>query len=309
MTARSRRVRVRVPATTSNLGSAFDVLGMALTLYNEVELEQDGTLGPCRVEIRGEGQDTLPTGETNEVARLLREGTSVERYRIRVRMRNAIPVARGLGSSAAARVAALMLRLRTLGKWPELAESVLSQATALEGHPDNVVPALLGGLRLSVNDGGRLVHVALREPRPSDLKVVVCIPDFELPTAKARKVLPARVKRADAVFNSGRVGLLAYAFQTRRYSLLKTAMQDALHQPYRRPLVPGMGQVLEAADAAGAFGAALSGAGPTMLAFAPPANAQRVGRAMRKAFLARRIESRALVLDVDGKGAVMSGLP
>lgn len=296
---RPRRVLVRVPATTSNLGSGFDVLGLALTLYNELEAVSTSGAGNL-VRVEGEGSDTLPRDENNEVARVL--SSRAPRLAADLRLTNRIPIARGLGSSAAARLAALLAARALAG--PE-GDDVLEAATALEGHPDNVVPALFGGVRLSVRDGGAVVQVALRSPSPRDLKVVACVPGFELSTEKARRVLPARIPRSDAVFASGRVGLLAHAFDARRYDLLKTAMQDVLHQPYRAALVPGMKQVIEGALAAGAFGASLSGAGPAMLAFAAPGKAGRVGRAMQKAFLAKRVDSRVLVLDVDTKGAVI----
>lgn len=299
------RAWARVPATTSNLGSGFDVLGMALTLYNEVEIEL-GTgepKGMCVVQIEGEGAGTLPKDETNEIARVLRRHGYAGGYNLRVRLKNAIPVARGLGSSAAARLGALMAAA-ALGDFDD--EWVVERACELEGHPDNVVPAFYGGLRLSLHDGERLVHVPLREPK--DLAIVVCVPEFELSTERARKVLPEKVAHADAVYNSARVGLLVHAFEKRRYHLLRVAMQDALHQSYRRPLVPGLRHVIDGALKAGAFGAALSGAGPSVLALSPPAKAQKVARAMQKVFLKWRAESRALVLGIDTKGAQAKSL-
>ncbi|MBI4425610.1 MAG: homoserine kinase [Elusimicrobia bacterium] len=300
-------VRVRVPATTSNLGPGVDVFGRALSLHPELELRVSTTRGEALVEIEGEGASTLPRGEDNEVVRVLRRVCHIANG-LRLRLTNRIPVARGLGSSAAARLAAL-LAARAVWKEPSTEgdsrenDSLLDQACALEGHPDNVVPALLGGLRLSVRDGDRLLQVPLKSPK--GLAAVVCVPDFELSTEKARAVLPATVDRADAVFTSGRVALLVHALETGRYELLRVAMQDVLHQPYRRALVPGLRTVLEEAAAAGAFGAALSGAGPSVLAFAPRgARAAAVGRAMQRGFLNHRIESRALALDVDRKGAV-----
>lgn len=302
MTGSMRSVLVRVPGSTSNLGSGFDALGMALTLYNELEVSLTGGSG-LLVQVAGEGRDTLPRDETNEVARLLRAHGL--RGAATIRLVNGVPIARGLGSSAAARLAAL-LAARALSS--RGGGDVLETAIALEGHPDNVAPALLGGLRLSVQDGGSWLQAPLRNPSPRELKVVLAVPDFELSTEQARRVLPKKVPRADAVFESSRLGLLVHAFERRRYPLLKTAMQDALHQPYRQRLVPGMARVIDAALAAGAFGASLSGAGPAMLAFSPPAKAGRVGRAMQKAFLARRVESRVLVLDVDTKGAWLKRL-
>ncbi|MCX5787585.1 MAG: homoserine kinase [Elusimicrobia bacterium] len=296
------RVRVRVPATTSNLGAGFDVLGMALTLYNELEVSVRPGVPGCVVVVEGEGKGSLPADETNEVARVL--GLSSSRQ-VEIRQNNGIPVARGLGSSAAARLGAV-LALRALEPGRKDDDWVLSRALSLEGHPDNVVPALLGGARLGLQDGGRVVNVPLRAPR--DLAAVVCIPAFELSTEKARRILPRRVPRADAVFTSARVGLLVYAFERRQYQLLKTAMQDVLHQPYRRRLVPGMSEAIDAAYAAGAFGAALSGAGPSVFALAPKRSGASVGRAMEKAFHRRRVASRALTLGIDTRGATVTRL-
>ena len=299
--ARPAGVRVRVPATTSNLGPGFDVLGMALGLHNEVDVfPRPG--GPVDLEVLGEGADAIPRDETNEFLRALRRGGLSGG--VSIRMRNAVPVARGLGSSAAARVCGLLAAqaLHAPGR-PTDRTLLLATARALEGHPDNAVPALLGGVRLIVPGNADLVQIALRAPR--ELRAVVCVPDFELSTPRARAVLPARVRLEDAVFTASRVGLLVYAFEKRQYPLLRVAMRDVLHQPYRRKLVPGLGEAIAAAEDAGAFGAALSGSGPTVIALAPPARAAVVGRAMQKAFLARRIESRHMALDVDTKGAVV----
>ena len=270
---------------------------MALALYNDLEVDVAPGRPGCVVRVEGEGSGTLPADATNEAARVL--GLS-DTCSVSIRQVNRIPVARGLGSSAAARLAAVLAR-RLLLRGKEDDDQVLGLVQALEGHPDNVVPALLGGAHLCLQDGGKVLHVPLRAP--TDLAAVVCVPAFELSTEKARRILPARVPRADAVFTSARVGLLAYALERRRYELLKTAMQDVLHQPYRRRLVPGMSEVIEAALAAGAFGAALSGAGPSIFALAEPGRATRVGRAMRRAFAGKRVDSRALVLAIEGKGA------
>ena len=275
---------------------------MALTLYNELEVEVRPGKPGCAVTIEGEGADSLPADGTNEVARVLGLSSAC---RVEIRQKNAIPVARGLGSSAAARLAAVLVQ-RALAPWGKDDEWVLARAIALEGHPDNVVPALLGGAQLSLNDGDRLVRVPLR--RPQGLAAVVCVPAFELSTEKARRVLPRRIPRADAVFTSARVGLLVYAFERRQYHLLRTAMQDVLHQPYRRRLVPGMTAAIEAAEAAGAFGAALSGAGPCIFALAPERRAAAAGRAMQKAFARRGVASRSLTLGVDTRGAAVTRL-
>jgi len=296
------RVRVRVPATTSNLGPGFDVLGMALTLYNDLEVERLPGRGPALVEIEGEGADALPRGESNLVVRAFRTVLPRRAFPslLRFRMRNRIPLGRGLGSSAAARLAGLMAGATFRGTpEPRLRDLVL-KACRMEGHPDNAVPAFFGGLCASLYEGSALRFVRLR--RPAGLAVVVCVPDFEVSTEKARRILPRRVSLETSVRTSARLALLLAAFERRRYELLRTAMDDVLHQPFRKRLTPGMDSVISAALSAGAFGAALSGSGPTVLALAPTAAAAAVGRAMTRAFSRHGLRSRARILRVDSRG-------
>ena len=297
------RVRVRVPATTSNLGPGFDTLGMALKLYNEIEVAWLREPGEVFTDIEGEGSARLPRGEKNPIVQAFRMILPKSRfpYALRVKMTNRIPLARGLGSSAAARLGGLLAAaaLRDFRN-PGVAD-VVSRACALEGHPDNVVPAFHGGLCASIWDGGQPVWLRLKLPR--DLGVVVCLPDFEVSTEKARKLLPAMVPFRDAVHNASRVALLIGALERGEMGLLKIAMEDVLHQPYRRPLMRGMDAVIAAAVRAGAFGAALSGAGPSILALTLRGPKQaKIGRAMQKAFFRSGVESRYLALDVEPAG-------
>lgn len=288
-------VRIRIPASTSNLGPGFDVLGMALTLYNEITVEPSEKL---LVEIRGEGSGSLPEDAGNLVVQAFR--TLLPRQGFRFRMTNRIPLGRGLGSSAAARLGGL-LAAAFLGKLKASPSEVVLRACALEGHPDNAVPAFFGGLCASRYEDGKLQYVRLRQPK--GLSVVACVPAFEVPTEKARSILPKQVPLSVAVQTSSRLALLLAAFEHGQYDLLRTAMDDVLHQPYRKRLTPGMDGVIEAALRAGAFGAALSGSGPTVLAFAPKNRAGAVGRGMVRAFRRVRIASESLRLRVDADGA------
>lgn len=303
------RIRVRVPATTSNLGPGFDILGMALKLYNEVELRVLPDMGDDVVEVVGEGVDSIPTDERNMVLKAARFVLPrAERGNaFFFRLTNRIPVARGLGSSAAARLGGVLAAhafVQGAENWNKKDEYPLDMACNLEGHPDNVVPAYHGGICASVKDGNQPRFFQLRTP--SDLACVVCVPDFELATEKARKVLPQKVSREDAVSTASRVAFLVGAIEQRRYEWLKFAMKDVIHQPYRRPLIPGMQSVIDAAMKAGAYGAALSGAGPSIFAFAPHGHkAPLIGRAMQKAFLRFRSESRYRVLDIDRRGVAV----
>ena len=169
----------------------------------------------------------------------------------------------------------------------------------MEGHPDNVAPGALGGIVIAALDGGEVARARIEPPR--DLAAVVAIPDFPLPTPKSRSVLPARVERRDAIFNAGRVGLLVAALQQGDYSLLRIAMQDRLHQPYRTALVPGMEAVLDAAAEAGALGAALSGAGPAALALVGGPGVAVAG-AMQQAWAKEGIAARTLILGLAAEG-------
>ena len=289
-------VRVSVPASTSNLGPGFDCLGLALDLRNELTLsleDGDGLL----VELEGEGAATLPRDATNllvKAARLvLPPGLP---GRLVFRARNRIPLARGLGSSAAAAVAGLWAGAHLLGTLRRSEDELEAMAAALEGHPDNVAPCVHGGLTASVD--GRASRLEI-DPA---LSSVVCVPDFELLTKKARAVLPSSVPLADAVHNVGRAVLLARALESGHVGRLAELMQDRLHQPYRSRLVPGLSEALAAAVEAGAAGAALSGSGPSVFSFIAGGNGARVGEAMRRAFAKRRVSSRWLALDVDREG-------
>jgi len=295
---RHRRVSVLVPATTSNLGPGFDVLGLALGLYNELDVDVLDSKGPDWIEIHGEGAETLPRDRRNLVLRLLRERLPkpLRGNRLRLSMINRIPLARGLGSSAAARLSAVLAAQALAGKLDR--DAALAEATRLEGHPDNVAPALHGGLCMATGHGDELRVVKLGVP--SSLRAVVCVPAFELSTAKARAVLPARVPREDAVTTSGRLVFLLHSIQHRDFGALGWAMDDVLHQPYRRRLVPRMQRVIDAAKRAGAFGASLSGAGPSIFAFAPKQRQAAVGRAMARAF---GRGSRSLAIEIDSEGA------
>lgn len=301
-----RLVRVRVPASTANLGPGFDALGMALGVYNEIEVEVTG-IG-LTLEIEGEGAERLQAlGKQNLVARAV-TGTLEKLGRqadgLRVRMVNHIPLSRGLGSSSAAVLGGVVAAAALAGA--SLApEEVLDFALPLEGHPDNITPALLGGLTVATVVNGKVRCVKL--PVPEGLSAVAVIPEFHLSTAKARRALPLTVPRADAVFNVGRVALLLAAMQTGRLELLREAAQDRLHQPYRAPLVPGMHEVLAEGEAAGALACFLSGAGPTLLAFVIGDGAG-IGERMAACWKERaNVTARALLLPIDRDGLRVEG--
>ena len=292
-------VKVSVPATTANLGPGFDALGLALSLYNEVEMEESGE--GLDISIIGESGDNLPTDEDNIVYRgateIFRE-VGYEPKGIVIKLINNIPVARGLGSSAAAIVGGLVAANVLSGNRLS-SKQILSTALGLEGHPDNITPAAVGGLTVSCMVGSEINYIKI--PVPDGLRAVVAVPDFTLTTGEGRKRLPATVSLQDAAFNLGRASLLVAALSGSHWEMLKIAMQDRLHQPYRSDLVPGLEEVFSAALDAGAWGAALSGSGPSVIAFADD-KAEVVGKSMVEAFSAHGVVSEAKVLEVDREG-------
>ncbi|GGG74184.1 homoserine kinase [Paenibacillus radicis (ex Gao et al. 2016)] len=259
-----KRVLVKVPASTANLGPGFDTLGMALSLYAWIEMSP---AKETTFRLHGEQMQGLPTDKTNllyKVAQLVFKEAGVQMPELHIEMYSEIPLTRGLGSSASAIVGSLVAANALIGS--PLSEDKLFQiATSLEGHPDNVGASLFGGIVVSAWDGEQADYVRLA-PHPK-LETLVAIPAFQLSTEKARHALPSQVSMADAVFNVGRSSLLVAALASGELGLIRHAMRDRLHQPYRAALIPGMTAILECAADNGALGAALSGAGPTLIAF------------------------------------------
>lgn len=299
-----RQIRVTIPATTANLGPGFDCLGMALSLHNEIRLVAiDKGL---EVSVTGEGASRLPTDETNLVAQaadLLFQRIGRRPPGLRIVQHNKIPVSSGLGSSAAA-VLGGILGANALVDGHFSSSELLSLAAELEGHPDNVAPALHGGLTLINRDEDQLLVELIPVPR---LEVVVVLPDFELATSKARSVLPKRVPMSDAIFNAARTALLVRALEAADFARLSVAVQDRLHQPYRLPIIPGMTEAFESARQAGAAAVALSGAGPGVVAFASDGH-QAIGQAMKEAFVSAGLPSRIWILPVDLAGSQIESL-
>ncbi|ERN41873.1 homoserine kinase [Rubidibacter lacunae KORDI 51-2] len=289
-----------VPATTANLGPGFDCLGVALQLYNKFLFAPASKTSICAI---GPEADRVATDERNLLYRAYRryfDELGWETPPIAIEIRMGVPLARGLGSSATAIVGGLVAADRIAGsqlKSDELAD----MATAIEGHPDNVVPALFGGCCLSASDDTGTTTCQL--PWHDTIVPVVAIPDFELSTAAARAVLPDEFSRADAVFNVAHFGMLVRGLATGNGDLVRVGMSDRLHQPYRLPLISGWEQVRSAARAAGAWGVAISGAGPTLLALTPSDRAPAVADAMAVAWRAKGIEAIARPLALDRRGA------
>lgn len=293
------RVRVRVPATTANLGPGFDCLGLALDWWNTIQVERIPR--GLEVECHCEGME-LPCDDQNLVIRSMQDVYRRARRKLpplRVRIDCDVPVGRGLGSSASAIVGGVVAANVLLGE-PFSKQELLEFATGLEGHPDNVAPALLGGLVIAIADRRALKTLRISVPR--NLECILFIPTKPLSTKVARNVLPREVPREDAIFNVGRAALWMAALHTRQWDWLDLATGDRLHQPYRSKLVHGMDALFDAARRAGARGVALSGAGPSVIAFAD-CRAGPIARAMQRAAARIGLEGRTHVVGTSARGA------
>lgn len=297
-----RKAIARIPASTTNLGPGFDVLGLALQLYSTVELEEIDS--GIEILVSGIDSEIITKGVDNiayRAANAVFEQIGYEPKGLRLRIKNGIPAIRGLGGSGTAILGGL-LTANALCNEPLSESELLNIATKLEGHPDNVAASLLGGLVVSlVLDGG--VHTIKLDCQPN-LSVAVAIPDFPVSTTRARSVLPDTVKFSDAVHNVSCSSLLVAAFATGNLDLLPLAMRDQLHQPYRSSLIPGFDDVAEAAMGAGALGIALSGAGPSIAAYCIRAE-QEIAIQMNQAFAMNGVSCNVKILSIDSAGAAV----
>lgn len=305
------RCKITVPASTANLGPGFDVLGMALSLYNQLDAVAEGWtsrfIPPAnaieRLDVFGEGAGLINIDDRNFLVKSAWEVFGREgKYPVKLRliMNNQIPVGRGLGSSASAIVAGLLLAYTLLDK-PVDTPTLIRQAAEIEGHPDNILPVVAGGVVLGFRtDKGEIRYRRMDNP---EVQVVLAVPDYYLPTIQARKVLPQQVPLEDAIFNLSRLAYLVSSLQAGDLAGISQAMQDRLHQPYRAALIPGLLVTIAAAEGAGAYGAALSGAGPTIMALANPGNAARVAEAMQQSLQTAGVKCKIISVPPSSRGA------
>jgi homoserine kinase len=290
---RSQRAKVRVPATSANLGPGFDCLGMAVDIWAEVTVEaQPGAMPPA-------GGGIQATVEEAALALYEAAGAPAPVGLAVGWAGGQVPLARGLGASACARVGGLMAANALLGE-PLSAEEILALAARLEGHADNVAPAIFGGLQVVVEEGGQLVHLGTTVP--AGLKAVLLIPEMALPTDESRRLLPRKVSREDAVHNIGRAALLMAALGHGRLDLLDVATRDRLHQPARGRLFTAMDDVFSAARQAGALCVYLSGGGSAILALTKGGE-EKVAQAMKRAAKASGFGATSLITAPSERGA------
>lgn len=254
-------IKFKIPATSANLGAGFDALGLAVTLYNEVQVSEVDELF-----IRSLDETQIPVDETNLVYTTIRHFYNIcgkKIYGLRIEQLNRIPITRGLGSSSACIVAGLLAGNMLLGE-PMKLDDLVDLAAQMEGHPDNTTPALLGGIVTAVFDGKKVHYV--RQEVDSRLRFIAIVPDTQIRTAESREHLPKKVLFSDAVHNLSRAALFSSSLLTGKYENLKVAVDDTLHQPYRMPLISHAKEVFEKCYDLGAYAAYISGSGPTIMA-------------------------------------------
>ena len=310
------KTEIIVPASTSNLGASFDTCGLALSLYLRVEAEARER--GFEIVLTGAGAEKLPRDETNLIVRAALHTAQQRRREISgaiLRVDNQIPLSRGLGSSSAAIIAGISIYEALSGERLS-EEEFFDYALHFEGHGDNLAPSALGGLVVAVvkeyfdySGNERRSLVAVKRRWPEELRIVLCVPEIEMETAKMRAVLPRMVTRHDAVYNLQRASLLQAVIAERLFDLLREALRDRLHQPYRAPMAPGLGEVLklndETAAHPGLLGVAISGAGSALIAFATE-NCDAIAETMNARMAACGVTSRAIEVKVDNRGRVVN---
>lgn len=285
----SDSVSVRVPATSANLGPGFDCLGLAVDLWGTITISRSGESTP----------DEAMESMAHNAARRLFDRIGEDTRSLHAAYNGDLPIARGLGASAVARVGGLVAANELAGGRLD-DEELLALATDLEGHADNVAPALFGGFQIAIVEGERVMHV--RAWMPSALKAVLYVPEMRMATKDARRVVPDSLSRQDAVFNAGRAALLVAAMANERLDLLDAATQDRLHQRQRSELMPAMFPIFEAAKAAGAHCAYLSGSGSTICALSTE-NVEAIAKAMAQAGEAHDTPGQTIISQPTERGA------
>lgn len=309
------KVSVKVPASSANIGPGFDCLGMALPIYNTITIEETVLPGTgIEINVMSEDEsiddmvfDNIPKDENNLVYKaveMLYNSIGQEPSELKINIQTGIPIARGLGSSSSIVVGGLLAANKLLGN-PADETALLAIATEVEGHPDNVAPAILGGVVLAAQeDDGTLSYCKLNWPEEWD--ITVCIPDFQLSTEIARSILPKEVPMQDAIFNAKHLAMLIQAINTKDAKLMKVALKDKLHQPYREKLVPGMREIMDTfKHEDGVLGCVLSGAGPSLLVISHKYDLDKIKSTVKDIWESQNIKSDIRILKVEEQGAIV----
>ena len=308
------KISVKVPATTANLGPGFDCFGMALTLYNKITLEE--LVYPekgLEINIIPGEQDnetsllTIPLDKTNIVYKaieLLYNYVGQTPPDLRINIQTDIPIAKGLGSSASIIVGGILAANKLLGN-PADEAALLSIANDIEGHPDNTTPAIMGGFCLSsVEEDGSIIYKKIEWPE--DWKIMACMPDYELATQISRSVLPEKVSMDDAVFNLKRSAMFIDALHTKDSELMRYALRDKLHHPYRNRLIPGFEEIKEdLKEVPSVIGTVISGAGPSIIVIYENNNFDEINKRISTVWESLGVKVTVKKLNIDTKGAVI----
>ncbi len=302
-------VTFKIPATSANIGSGFDSVGLALDLYNEIHIYSNENSKKIEFEISGEGENEISKDDN-----MILDAMKLVYKRLKakpdkgyiIKCVNRIPLSRGLGSSSAAIIGGLLSANYILGNKLSIEDDILNMSVQLEGHPDNVSPAILGGIISGVvckNEDFKYVKI---NP-PKNLKAIVAIPNFHLSTEIARNALPKEISFKDAIFNISRAALLTSALSSNRLDLLEVATDDKLHQDYRAKFIPGLKDLFKQAKDSGAYSVTISGAGSSILALVKNDEKiiKKVSESMKNSFSKKKIDSEIKVLNIPVKGILI----
>lgn len=310
MIKNKKLITFKIPATSANIGSGFDSVGLALNLYNEIHIYENYNSKKIEFEIFGEGENEISKKDNmiySAMKLVFKKLKSKPNKGYIIKCINRIPLSRGLGSSSAAIIGGLLCSNFILGNKLKIEKDILNMAVQIEGHPDNVAPAILGGIVSGVvKKEEDFKYIKIKPPK--NLKAIVSIPDFYLSTEIARNILPKEITRKDAIFNISRAALLTSALFSNRLDLLEIATEDKIHQDYRAKFIPNLNQLFKETKKAGAYSVTISGAGSSILALAKDDKniIEKVSKAMHSSFKKKNINSIIKVLNIPTKGIIIN---